>query len=692
MKQWTQVLSGCLALAMLLSACGQQSAFTDQEQPIQTEQTLPADTIPSEPTETEPLPSETEAAETLPAVEEQEPEDSAFVAVKDYIPDVGVELKYATDDNFTGRAIYDFDTCYLRYGTVKKLMAVEAELEELGLGLKIWDGFRPVSAQFALWEVCPDPKYVANPETGYSSHSRGNTVDLTLVDSSGREVEMPTGFDDFSALADRDYSDCGAEAAENARFLQSLMEGQGFSGYAGEWWHFSDTKQYAVETVFDPALVSVWYARCEEFISLRTRPDTSAAVITRIPVGGEFTLLGYTGDFSMVEFQGNVGYVLTSYTEPVTDRNLLAVPYEWIPNCEEYITLRANTQGDYPGKIPRGEGLTLLDWTAEYALVDYEGQRGYVLSSYIRPEAEDYLSACLDIVYPTAEYTYSRMLEDLEAFVRKYPDAAAVDSIGTSELGREIPVLRIGDPNGQYHVLLQGAIHGREHMTAWLLMAMADYWMEHGYGEHMDICFHIIPMVNPDGVTISQTGQLDDYQLSLYRADLGEGYSEDNESEYAALWKANGLGVDLNRNFPAGWEFAEDRSAPSSMLYRGQEPFSAAETAALRDYTLSYDFSATVSYHASGCVIYWEYGQRQPVNGRSYDLARQLQAVTGYIPQGSEGVDGAGYKDWAMEELGIPSVTVEIGTAMAPLERRELYATFSRNAGVLEAIAQWVKR
>lgn len=123
----------------------------------------------------------------------------------------------------------------------------------------------------------------------------------------------------------------------------------------------------------------------------------------------------------------------------------------------------------------------------------------------------------------------------------------------------------------------------------------------------------------------------------------------------------------------------------------GVEPFSAAETKALRDYTLAHTFDATVSYHASGCVIYWEYGTRQPVNDRSLSLAKQLQTVTGYLPQGSEGIDGAGYKDWVMEELGIPSVTVEIGTSMAPLAERELYATFARNMDVFSAVAQWLE-
>lgn len=189
---------------------------------------------------------------TVETVPPSEPDDGEFVKIADYIPSAGQELFYATDRNFTGQMIYSFEDAYLRYGTVKKLMAVSEDLAQLGLYLKIWDGFRPVSAQFKLWEVCPDATYVANPNAGFSSHSRGNTVDLTLMDASGAELEMPTGFDDFSARADRDYSDCTETAANNAMILEVIMEKHGFSGYAGEWWHFSDTVSYPVDDTFEP--------------------------------------------------------------------------------------------------------------------------------------------------------------------------------------------------------------------------------------------------------------------------------------------------------------------------------------------------------------------------------------------------------------------------------------------------------
>lgn len=195
--------------------------------------------------------TEPAAVETQPAAEI--PENDDFVDLLLYVPGISVDLRYATDNNFTGQPIYDFELPYLRCGTAQKLCQAAEELAQYGYYLKIWDAFRPVSAQFTLWEVCPDASFVANPNVGFSSHSRGNTVDLTLVDKWGQELEMPSGFDEFSALADRDYSDCSAEAAQNALLLQETMEKFGFSGYKKEWWHFSDSEEYPVEENFDPA-------------------------------------------------------------------------------------------------------------------------------------------------------------------------------------------------------------------------------------------------------------------------------------------------------------------------------------------------------------------------------------------------------------------------------------------------------
>ena len=232
MKKWLFVLS-----FLVLAGCAHKEV--PSETTIQT--TIPVTTI-----------VETTIPETIPPTTLPEPEDADFVRVLDYLPNAVQYLPYATEDNFTGQVIYDFTDAFLRYGTVKKLQKVNDDLALLGLTVKIWDGFRPVSAQFRLWEAVPNPTYVANPNVGFSSHSRGNTIDLTLIDLQGNELEMPTDFDDFSPKADRNYGDCSEAERANAEILEVLMEKHGFKGYDGEWWHFSDIQDYPIDDVFCP--------------------------------------------------------------------------------------------------------------------------------------------------------------------------------------------------------------------------------------------------------------------------------------------------------------------------------------------------------------------------------------------------------------------------------------------------------
>lgn len=221
----------------------------------------PEPAVPSSPPATVSPPSAPPSTEaivptfptTIPLPPAAPPADTDFVLVRDYIPDIVVALPYATTENFTGQVIYDFSDAWLRYGTVKKLMLVQDALAGQGLHLKIWDAFRPTAAQLKLWDVFPDPTYVSDPAKGFTSHCRGNTVDITLVDSSGTELTMPTGFDCFSPLADRDYSDCTEEAAKNALFLETLLKQFGFKPYFGEWWHFTDCDTYPVDEVFIPS-------------------------------------------------------------------------------------------------------------------------------------------------------------------------------------------------------------------------------------------------------------------------------------------------------------------------------------------------------------------------------------------------------------------------------------------------------
>lgn len=242
------------------------------------------------------------------------PEPGDMVRAVDIIPDIRLDIRYAAAENFTGEVIYESAEAYLRRGTAEKLAKAQEELEELGYSLTVWDAWRPVAAQFALWRVCPYARYVADPFNGFSGHCRGNTVDITITTLDGEPVELPSGFDEFSALADRDYTDVSEAAAANARLLEDVMTRAGFAGYSAEWWHYTDTDAYEVVEALEP--LPVVEADCEEFISLRAAPDVSAAALATAPAGAELYVLDEVGDFSLVRFGEQYGYALTSYLRP----------------------------------------------------------------------------------------------------------------------------------------------------------------------------------------------------------------------------------------------------------------------------------------------------------------------------------------------------------------------------------------
>ena len=160
-----------------------------------------------------------------------------LVDIQSVIPQIQVDLKYATPENFTGQIVYSFQQCLLLKEVAVHLEKVQSELETMGLGLKIWDGFRPVAAQWKFWELIPDERYVSDPRKG-GRHTRGTAVDVTLVTNEGQEITMPSVFDDFSEKAHRNYMEASEEAIKNRELLQQVMEKHGFIGLPTEWWHF----------------------------------------------------------------------------------------------------------------------------------------------------------------------------------------------------------------------------------------------------------------------------------------------------------------------------------------------------------------------------------------------------------------------------------------------------------------------
>jgi zinc D-Ala-D-Ala dipeptidase len=161
-----------------------------------------------------------------------------FYNVATLSSDIVFDIRYASKNNFTGKIIYDCPACFMQKDAAKALALAQETAQKKGLGLKIFDCYRPQEYQYRLWEAFPNINYVAPPEKK-SMHSYGCAVDLTLVDSLGIELDMGTPFDSFSKLSYTYNEEIDSAAKVNRTMLIEIMEAAGFRPIKTEWWHFS---------------------------------------------------------------------------------------------------------------------------------------------------------------------------------------------------------------------------------------------------------------------------------------------------------------------------------------------------------------------------------------------------------------------------------------------------------------------
>jgi zinc D-Ala-D-Ala dipeptidase len=147
------------------------------------------------------------------------------------------DLRYATPDNLSGRPIYKRPVAMLLPEARERLLHAGKLAAQLGLRFKIYDAYRPVEAQWVLWNAVTDRRFVSNPAGG-GIHPRGAAVDLTLVDARGEELPMGAGFDEIAARSAHGHLDISAEAQRNRAILLGLMTAAGWDHYGLEWWHY----------------------------------------------------------------------------------------------------------------------------------------------------------------------------------------------------------------------------------------------------------------------------------------------------------------------------------------------------------------------------------------------------------------------------------------------------------------------
>lgn len=164
--------------------------------------------------------------------------DKRLVEISKAIPGIKPDIKYAGTDNFMHRAMYSQARAFARVPVVAALKQVQAELKLKGLGLKIFDAYRPYAVTVAFYEKASDKNFVADPKKG-SKHNRGCAVDISLINlKTGRELAMPTPFDSFSKKAAADYPDLPQPVIQNRDYLIEVMQRHGFRVLDNEWWHY----------------------------------------------------------------------------------------------------------------------------------------------------------------------------------------------------------------------------------------------------------------------------------------------------------------------------------------------------------------------------------------------------------------------------------------------------------------------
>lgn len=279
----------------------------------------------------------------------------------------------------------------------------------------------------------------------------------------------------------------------------------------------------------------------------------------------------------------------------------------------------------------------------------------------------------------------------LEGLAARYP-YMETGSIGKSVLGQEIPYLRIG--RGEKEVFYSAAYHANEWITVPLLLRFAEEfarafalgkkiggvsaeWLYDNY------VLYLVPIVNPDGVDLVN-GLLDGSPAYERARRIAEGYPS---IPFPSGWKANIDGVDLNLQFPAGWEeakrvkYAQGYTGPAPRDYVGEAPLTAPESAAVYGFTVRRRFSLILAYHTQGEVIFWKYRDYEPA--RSYEIAQYFSGVSGYAVEETPAESGnAGYKDWFIMEYDRPGYTIEAGRGVNPLPLSQLPEMYADNLGI----------
>lgn len=276
--------------------------------------------------------------------------------------------------------------------------------------------------------------------------------------------------------------------------------------------------------------------------------------------------------------------------------------------------------------------------------------------------------------------------KNLKNKIKLLNDSFRLDIIGKTYLGNKIFVVNKVFGEGFKWVIITGGIHAREHLSCDLICLFLNNL---NYMRFLPYNISVIPLLNPDGADLCINGL-----KNIKEKDRGKLLAINGGGKDFSLFKANARGVDLNNNFDADFENKfSNKTQPSAQGYYGEKPFSEPETSALRDWTKKLNPFLTISYHLKGEEIYFDFFQDKKRYGRDFAIAKIFSKSTGYIIKSTQDISSGGYKDWCVQKLKIPALTIELGEDKFshPFPQRELTNIYEKNKNIFNDIAESLK-
>ncbi len=292
-------------------------------------------------------------------------------------------------------------------------------------------------------------------------------------------------------------------------------------------------------------------------------------------------------------------------------------------------------------------------------------------------------------------YTYENLISDIDRLITKYPDDLKVNDLCATFDGRIVKEILIGSETSKRHIFINGGTHANEYISSQLVMKQLACFLDDVRSNRKyknvrlselceNVAIHVVPMINPDGITFVQkglSGMKNKQTIEKINEIAKLDGSSANDSDYQKSWKANAEGIDINRCYDSFWKQYNEVNHPSSKYYKGSKVCDSEESLAIANLTKQYLFDCTISYHTQGQVVFC-------VGVDSF--TQSIADLTGYTIINQGYIEPA-YSDWAGSVLSIPSLTIEVGCGDNPISFTQFENIWEENKNVWMEMLFWLR-